>query len=91
VLLIGAFCFVVFLAEGSALDWSAVFLRTVRHVAPAGAGLGYAAFAVAMTSGRLIGDRLVMHLGLRRTVIIVRLGRRGRPRLRHPGAAGCRR
>jgi predicted MFS family arabinose efflux permease len=70
VLLIGAFCFVVFLAEGSALDWSAVFLRAVRHVAPAAAGLGYAAFAVAMTGGRLVGDRLVTRLGLRRAVII---------------------
>jgi len=70
VLLIGAFCFVVFLAEGSALDWSAVFLRAVRHVAPAAAGLGYAAFAVTMTGGRLVGDRLVAVLGLRRTVII---------------------
>ena len=69
VLLIGAFCFVVFLAEGSALDWSAVFLRTARHVASAAAGLGYAAFAVAMTCGRLVGDRLVARLGLRRTVI----------------------
>jgi fucose permease len=70
VLVIGAFCFVVFLAEGSALDWSAVFLRTQRHVAPAAAGLGYAAFAVAMTGGRLLGDRLVARLGLRRAVIL---------------------
>jgi predicted MFS family arabinose efflux permease len=69
VLVIGAFCFVVFLAEGSALDWSAVFLRAVRQVAPAAAGLGYAAFAVTMTSGRLVGDRLVSRLGLRRAVI----------------------
>jgi MFS family permease len=69
VLLIGAFCFVVFLAEGSALDWSAVLLRTVRHVAPAASGLGYAAFAVAMTGGRLVGDRIVTRLGLRPTVI----------------------
>jgi len=70
VLAIGAFCFVVFLAEGAALDWSAVFLQAVRRVAPAAAGLGYAAFAVAMTNGRLVGDRLVTRLGLRRAVII---------------------
>jgi len=69
VLMIGAFCFVVFLAEGSALDWSAVFLRAARQVAPAAAGLGYVAFAVAMTCGRLVGDRLVVRFGLRRTVI----------------------
>jgi predicted MFS family arabinose efflux permease len=70
VLLIGAFCFVVFLAEGSALDWSAVFLRAVRHAAPATAGLGYVAFAVTMTGGRLVGDRVVTRLGLRRTVVV---------------------
>ncbi len=70
VLLIGAFCFVVFLAEGSALDWSAVFLRAARHVAPAEAGLGYVAFAVTMTGGRLAGDRWVTRLGLRRAVIV---------------------
>jgi predicted MFS family arabinose efflux permease len=70
VLMIGVFCFVMFLAEGSALDWSAVFLRTERHVAPATAGLGYVAFAVAMTGGRLLGDRVVSQLGLRRVVTV---------------------
>jgi predicted MFS family arabinose efflux permease len=69
VLVIGVFCFVIFLAEGSALDWSAVFLRSERHVAPAGAGLGYVAFAIAMTSGRLVGDRVVTRLGLRPVVV----------------------
>lgn len=68
-LLIGVFCFVVFLTEGSALDWSAVFLRTVRKAPPASAGLGYAAFAVTMTGGRLVGDRVVAALGLRRVVV----------------------
>jgi MFS family permease len=70
VLMIGAFCFVVFLAEGAALDWSAVFLRADRHVPLADAGLGYAAFAIAMTGGRLVGDRWVTRLGLRRAVIV---------------------
>jgi fucose permease len=70
VVLIGAFCFVVFLTEGSALDWSAVFLRTVRHASPAQAGLGYAAFATTMTAGRLLGDRLVARLGPGRTVTL---------------------
>jgi predicted MFS family arabinose efflux permease len=68
VVLIGAFCFVVFLTEGSALDWSAVFLRTVRRASAAEAGLGYVAFAIAMTGGRLAGDRIVTRLGLRATV-----------------------
>jgi fucose permease len=70
VVLIGAFCFVIFLTEGSALDWSAVFLRTIRHASPAEAGLGYAAFATTMTAGRLLGDRLVARLGPERTVVL---------------------
>jgi predicted MFS family arabinose efflux permease len=70
VLLIGVFCFVLFLAEGSALDWSAVFLRSVRQAGVAEAGLAYAAFSTTMTAGRLLGDGLVARLGLTRTVTI---------------------
>jgi predicted MFS family arabinose efflux permease len=69
VVLIGVGCFILFLAEGSALDWSAVFLATVRGAPAAEAGLGYAAFSATMTIGRLIGDRLVARAGLRRTVV----------------------
>jgi predicted MFS family arabinose efflux permease len=68
VLVIGLFCFVLFLAEGSALDWSAVFLRTVRGAAPAQAGLAFVAFSAAMTTGRLVGDRIVGRIGQLRTV-----------------------
>ena len=69
VLFIGLLCFVLFLAEGAVLDWSAVFLTSVRHMAPAYAGLGYAAFATTMTAGRLSGDRIVDALGPRRVVL----------------------
>jgi MFS family permease len=70
VLLIGAICFAVFLTEGSALDWSAVLLRLVRHADAAEAGLAYAAFSATMTAGRLAGDRLVARMGLVRTVAL---------------------
>ncbi len=63
VLLIGSLCFVLFLAEGAVLDWSAVFLTSVRHMATSYGGLGYAAFAATMTIGRLTGDRIVDRLG----------------------------
>jgi predicted MFS family arabinose efflux permease len=69
-LLIGAICFAVFLTEGSALDWSAVLLRLVRHADAAEAGLAYAAFSATMTAGRLAGDRLVARMGLVRTVAL---------------------
>jgi MFS family permease len=70
VLLIAVFCFVVFLTEGSALDWSAVLLRTTRRASAAQAGLGYVAFAAAMTAGRLAGDWLVARAGPVRTVTV---------------------
>ncbi|RDI00951.1 fucose permease [Pseudomonas fluorescens] len=69
VLFIGILCFIVFLAEGAVLDWSAVFLTTERAVETAYAGLGYAAFALTMTVGRLTGDSVVHRLGAKRVII----------------------
>jgi predicted MFS family arabinose efflux permease len=63
VLLIGVLCFIAFLSEGAMLDWSAVFLTSVRNVDSAHAGLGYAAFSLTMTIGRLSGDRIVHRFG----------------------------
>jgi fucose permease len=63
VLFIGLLCFVLFLTEGSVLDWSAVFLSTERAVNPAWAGLGYSMFSFAMLMGRFTGDALVRRLG----------------------------
>ena len=70
VLFIGLLCFILFLSEGAMLDWSAVFLATIRHVDTARAGLGYAVFSVAMTFGRLTGDRLVRQVGARLTLAL---------------------
>jgi len=66
VVLIGALCFVVFLAEGAMLDWSALLLVSARGVESSAAGIGYAAFALAMTVGRFNGDRIVQRFGPRR-------------------------
>ncbi len=70
VLLIGALCFILFLAEGSVLDWGAVYLGSVRNVDETRAALGYVAFAVMMTLGRLTGDAIVRALGRSRTVFL---------------------
>ncbi|MHC8376345.1 MFS transporter [Pseudomonas sp. MDT1-16] len=69
VLFIGGMCFIVFLAEGAALDWSAVFLAQERGIDTAYAGLGYAAFALTMTVGRLTGDAIVRRLGVTRVIV----------------------
>jgi predicted MFS family arabinose efflux permease len=63
VLLIGALCFMCFLGEGAVLDWSAVFLREHRGVDVSIAGIGYAAFSVAMALMRFAGDRITHRLG----------------------------
>lgn len=68
VVILGCFCFVLFLAEGSVLDWSGVLLTTLRHVGEAHAGLGYVAFSTTMTVCRLTGDAIVRALGPARVV-----------------------
>ena len=52
-----------FVGEGAVADWSAVHLRESLDAAPGLAGLGYAGCAVAMTVGRLAGDRVVARFG----------------------------
>jgi predicted MFS family arabinose efflux permease len=69
VLFIGFLCFLCFLVEGAVLDWGAVFLIAERGSDVGLAGMGYAAFAVAMTLGRLLGDRLRTALGERRVLV----------------------
>ena len=69
VLFISVLAFVVFLAEGSMLDWSAVFLADVRQVPRDQAGAGFAVFTLAMTAMRLFGDGIVERLGRTRTLI----------------------
>lgn len=59
VVMLGVFCFIVFLAEGALLDWSALFLQNHRGFAISTAGAGYAVFSVAMAVMRFTGDNLV--------------------------------
>lgn len=68
VMLIGLLCCVSFLAEGAVLDWSALLLTDGGLAAHQG-GLGYALFAVAMTIGRLTGDRVVRRFGGTRVLV----------------------
>lgn len=69
VIFLGALCFLVFLAEGAMLDWSAVFLVSVHGLDAAHAGFGYSMFALAMTIGRFSGDWLVKRFGGTRVIV----------------------
>ncbi len=61
----GVICFFLYMIEGVLMDWSALFLNKIRLVPLSQAGLGYALFAVTMTFGRLIGDKLGTRFGAR--------------------------
>lgn len=56
------------ISEGAVADWSGVLLRSHLHASPGQAGFGFAAFGIAMTAGRLVGDRLVHRFGRGRCV-----------------------
>ena len=60
---LGLLCFILFLAEGAVLDWGALLLLQSPDMTTAHAGLGYALFSVAMTIGRLTGDRIIHRFG----------------------------
>ena len=63
VLLLAAMAFVMMLAEGSMLDWSAVFLVDNTGVINKNAGIGYTIFSIAMTMSRLGGNSITQRLG----------------------------
>jgi MFS family permease len=62
-LALGALAFACLLIEGASADWSGVYLRDELGTTAAVAALGFTAFSVTMTVGRLVGDRLVDRFG----------------------------
>ena len=68
--LIGFFCFISFLGEGSVGDWSANFLHDARGFDLGDAASGYIAFAVAMTVCRLTGDAIIRRFGRVRVLAV---------------------
>jgi len=68
---LGAVAFCSALGEGAMADWSAVYLHTSLATSAAFAAAGYAGFSLAMTVGRLSGDRLTHRFG---PVVLVRVG-----------------
>ncbi len=68
VLLVGAMTFVVYLAEGAVLDWSALYLTEQKALETAKGGLGYASFALMVTVGRFAGAPVVNSLGTARVI-----------------------
>ena len=63
VLLLAALAAVTFLVEGAMLEWGALLVTDRALTAKNQAGIGYILFAIAMTAGRLVGDRVTARLG----------------------------
>ena len=63
IIVLGAATFCTMLAEGAAVDWSAVYLSRSFGAAAGVAALAYTAFAFMMMTSRAIGDRLNRRLG----------------------------
>ncbi|MEA2380646.1 MAG: hypothetical protein QOH72_617 [Solirubrobacteraceae bacterium] len=68
---LGALAFACLLIEGASGDWSGVYIKDELGTGPGLAALGFTAFSVTMTLGRIFGDRLVERLG---SVRLVRVG-----------------
>ncbi|MDY7230165.1 MFS transporter [Hyalangium rubrum] len=88
---LGGLAFFVLVVEGAMADWSAVYLRQSLRAEAGLAGLGYAVFSLAMSVGRLTGDRLVTLFSPERLVrvggALAACGLGGALLLHHPLAA----
>ncbi|MDX1523089.1 MAG: MFS transporter, partial [Anaerolineae bacterium] len=68
---LGAVAFCAAIGEGAMADWSGVYLKSVVGTDAGTAALGFAAFSLTMTAGRLVGDRLTMRF---QPALLVRVG-----------------
>lgn len=68
---LGAIAFCAAIGEGAMADWSGVYLSQTIHTTAAFAALGFAAFSLTMTIGRLLGDWLATRFN---PTLIVRFG-----------------
>jgi MFS family permease len=62
-------CLVMFMTEGSIVDWSSIYLQRELLAPLYLISLGYGGFSVAMTIGRLNGDIVIPRIGEKRLVI----------------------
>jgi MFS family permease len=53
---------VLAIGEGTAFDWSAVYLRDIAGATPQIAALGFGAFSLTMTVGRFAGDAVIQRV-----------------------------
>jgi MFS family permease len=67
---IGVIAFCSMLGEGAMADWSTNYMENIAQSSKSTAPLGLSAFALAMTIGRIFGDRARVRFGDRKLMII---------------------
>ena len=60
---VGVTAFIAFLSEGAVMDWSGVYLTTVRGMDLSLAGMGFSVFSGAMLLMRFLGDHVIQRIG----------------------------
>ena len=63
VLSLGLLCLLGMVAEGTAVDWSAIYSSSVLGASPSQAALTFTIFTMTMMIGRLTGDWVILKLG----------------------------
>jgi len=57
-------CFASMACENTMYDWSGIYFEKVIHVAKSSATAGFVVYMIAMTLGRLFGDKLISRFGV---------------------------
>jgi MFS family permease len=67
-LIFSLICFASMACENTMYDWSGIYIRQVLHGTKAVATIAFVVYMVAMTTGRLIGDRVADRFGIKRVL-----------------------
>lgn len=70
ILCIGLICFLAFLSEGAAMDWSGIYLASQFNLPAAQTGLAYSFFAALMVLGRFSGHLIIQQFGEKNTILL---------------------
>lgn len=70
ILWLGIFLLVIWMAEGSVSNWSALFLVNFKAFPKESGALGISVFSITIAVGRLVGDKLTAYVGSAERMII---------------------
>src|SRR5262249_54154788 len=69
-ILFSLICFASMACENTMYDWSGIYIRQVLHGSKGVATIAFVIYMVAMTGGRLIGDRMADKYGIQKVLSV---------------------